>query len=301
MTQNLLIYHANCPDGFGAAWAFWKKFGEDIEFYPAYQSGVNQEEVLELARGRNVFMADLCFDSREFMLEIEAVSNSFVCLDHHKTSKEMCGDLDFCTFRMDRSGAVMAWEYLFPEIDIPPMLSHIQDRDIFIWEMIGSKEILTRLDTLEYNFEVWDRFNERLNSNSGKKEIIQEGQTQLVYLDYIVREHVRNKHMVNIRGYEVPAANAGIRGLQHEVATILAEGSPFGASYRSTGEFYTVSLRSKGEDAVDVSKIAESFGGGGHYHAAAFTIANLEELNANSEQGIEDGKATEQDQSKGKG
>ena len=287
MNNKILIYHANCPDGFGAAWAFWRKFGDDIDFMTAYQDGYDKKSVLNSIRGKEVYMADLCFDDRDFMIEISRAAKSFVVLDHHKTSKDKCEDLDFCTFRMDRSGAVMAWEYLFPEEDVPPILAHIQDRDIFIWELIGSKEILTRLDTLEYNFEVWDRFNSRLGSNNGLNEIVHEGEAQLVYLDYLVAEHIKHKHYLNIAGYIVPATNAGTRGLQHESATEMSIGQPFAASYRHTGDKYTVSLRSDGEEGVDVAKIAESFGGGGHFHAAAFMIDNLEGFIISEDEAIE--------------
>jgi hypothetical protein len=35
MKQRLVIYHANCIDGFTAAWAAWRKFGDDTEYVPA--------------------------------------------------------------------------------------------------------------------------------------------------------------------------------------------------------------------------------------------------------------------------
>ncbi len=30
----LVIYHANCADGFGAAFAAWLKFGDEAEYVP---------------------------------------------------------------------------------------------------------------------------------------------------------------------------------------------------------------------------------------------------------------------------
>ncbi len=31
----VVIYHKHCPDGFGAAYAAWKKFGDAAEYLPA--------------------------------------------------------------------------------------------------------------------------------------------------------------------------------------------------------------------------------------------------------------------------
>ena len=32
MSKVLCIYHANCADGFGAAWAVHRALGDDVEF-----------------------------------------------------------------------------------------------------------------------------------------------------------------------------------------------------------------------------------------------------------------------------
>lgn len=32
---DLCIYHGNCDDGFGAAWAIWMKWGNDVAYVPA--------------------------------------------------------------------------------------------------------------------------------------------------------------------------------------------------------------------------------------------------------------------------
>ena len=29
-----VLYHADCPDGFGGAYAAWKKFGDTAEYIP---------------------------------------------------------------------------------------------------------------------------------------------------------------------------------------------------------------------------------------------------------------------------
>ena len=34
LMKTLVLYHANCPDGFGAALAAWKHFGNEAEYVP---------------------------------------------------------------------------------------------------------------------------------------------------------------------------------------------------------------------------------------------------------------------------
>lgn len=53
MNKVLCIYHGNCQDGFGAAWAVRHALGEDmVEFYP----GVYQDEAPDV-RGRHATVA----------------------------------------------------------------------------------------------------------------------------------------------------------------------------------------------------------------------------------------------------
>ena len=52
---------------------------------------------------------------------------------------------------------------------------------------------------------------------------------------------------------------------------LLAKGCPFAAGYQDVGTKRNWSLRST-DEGVDVSKIAEKLGGGGHRNAAGFSI-----------------------------
>ena len=52
----LCIYHGNCADGFGAAWAVRKRFGDEVEFH----AGVYQTEPPDVS-GRDVVMVDFSY------------------------------------------------------------------------------------------------------------------------------------------------------------------------------------------------------------------------------------------------
>ena len=78
----LVIYHANCNDGFGAAYAAWRALRDFAEYLPM-QYG---DPVPDVA-GRNVFIFDFSF-SPEQMNEIYEASSTLVWRDHHKTAIE---------------------------------------------------------------------------------------------------------------------------------------------------------------------------------------------------------------------
>ncbi len=54
--NKICIYHANCMDGFGAAWTVFQKFGHDCEFLPA-QYG---DEIPDVT-GKDVYMVDFSY------------------------------------------------------------------------------------------------------------------------------------------------------------------------------------------------------------------------------------------------
>ena len=103
MKTRLVLYHANCMDGFSAAWAVWKKFGDaDTEYLPA-KYGDAPPDVTD----RDVVIVDFSY-KRDVMLTLNRAANQLLCLDHHKTAEADLKDLPFARFDMERSGAGMA-------------------------------------------------------------------------------------------------------------------------------------------------------------------------------------------------
>ena len=102
----LVIYHADCYDGFTAAWIA-RQVMPDCELFPA---SYGKPPPYELARERAVYVLDFSYP-REEMIELNECASALRVLDHHKTAEENCRGLAFCDFDMDRSGAGMAWDY----------------------------------------------------------------------------------------------------------------------------------------------------------------------------------------------
>ena len=104
---DLVIYHAQCSDGFGAAWAAWKLLGNKAEYYAATH-GDEPPDV----KGKNVAILDFSYDNqtiKDMIVEAE----SLIVIDHHKSAMIDLHDIPNTHFDMSHSGARLAWDF-FP-------------------------------------------------------------------------------------------------------------------------------------------------------------------------------------------
>jgi oligoribonuclease NrnB/cAMP/cGMP phosphodiesterase (DHH superfamily) len=88
MSDLLCIYHGNCADGFGAAMAVWKKYGDNCEFY----AGIYGEEPPD-CKDKNVIIVDFSY-KKDVMMKIINDCKSLIVLDHHKSAEEELFGLD---------------------------------------------------------------------------------------------------------------------------------------------------------------------------------------------------------------
>ena len=165
----LCIYHANCADGFGAAWVFRKAFPE-AEFHP----GRYGESIPDVA-GRIVVLVDFSY-SREDLLQMSEIAKGVLIIDHHKTASEALAGFPqvancrawthsakfgsrtvFTCFDMERSGAGLTWDFFFPNQPRPALINHIEDRDLWRFHLEGTREVQANLFSYPYDFEVWDK------------------------------------------------------------------------------------------------------------------------------------------------
>lgn len=265
--STVCIYHGNCPDGFGSAFAAWKKYGNTFDYYPANH---NTEPPWELITDKHVFLLDFSY-SKEYVIAMFQYAKVISIIDHHKSAIENLSDVLGLHKILDinKSGAVLSWEYFNKDKPVPEFLNYIQDRDLWKFELPNSKEVTTSILSYKYDFEVWDNYlYER-----PIPELVVEGSA--LYRKHIkdVNELIKTtKKRINILGYNVPIANAPYC-YASDICDILCENEPFACSYyfKNNDSIY-VSIRSKQNVGIDVSEIASRFGGGGHKHAAGFEI-----------------------------
>jgi oligoribonuclease NrnB/cAMP/cGMP phosphodiesterase (DHH superfamily) len=268
MNKKLCIYHGNCADGFGAAWVVRKFFGEDnVEFV----AGVYQTEPPDVT-GRDVIMVDFSY-KLPVVREMLQKCNSMLIIDHHKSAMEDLATVDIgakcpviAFFDLNHSGAMLAWNHFFSG-EPPQLLKHIEDRDLWRFQLEGTREIQAALFSYPYDFKIWDDFMKQ----GATASLFNEGCT-------IERKHFKDIHellkvcqrKLKIGGCIVPVASLPYT-LSSDAGHIMSKGEGFAACYYDTPTGRCFSLRSA-EDGMDVSEIAKLYGGGGHKHAAGFTV-----------------------------
>lgn len=261
----LCIYHGNCADGFAAAWVVRKALNGEVDFH----AGVYQNEPPDVA-GRKVIMVDFSY-KRPIMEKLAEASEGVTLLDHHKSAIEDLtagGPLFGVTsdFDLNRSGARIAWDWFFKPADCPALILHIEDRDLWRFQLPKTREIQAAVFSYPYDFEVWDGL-----MVADLDKLATEGAA-------IERKHHKDiaelvavtKRSMVIGGHEVQVANLPYT-MSSDAGHLMGKGEPFAACYWDTPNGRVFSLRSP-DDGVDVSEIAKKYGGGGHAHASGFRM-----------------------------
>lgn len=265
MTNVLIIYHADCRDGFCAAWVA-RKYYPDAEFVPAFY-GTEPPD----CTGKIVFMLDFSYPEAQ-MRRVISECRKLTVLDHHKTALATLTNIvapekDYqMRFDTEKSGARLTWEWFNgAKTAAPWLVDYTEDRDLWRWARAGSREINAGLSSYPLNFQIWDDLSE----NSPARFFL-EGESILRMEAQIADTHLAHAREVSIAGHRVKVVNCSVYTLTSVVAGRLAKDAPFGACYfdRADGKRQW-SLRSE-PGGVDVSEIAKAYGGGGHTHAAGF-------------------------------
>ncbi len=250
----VVLYHADCADGFGAAWALWKRFPE-AEYIPV-KHGHPPPAGLE---GQHVVMVDFSY-AREIIEHINQVAASFQILDHHVTAQAALAGLPYASFDMKKSGAVLAWEWAHQE-PVPWLLRYIQDKDLWEWRLPKSREISAALASYPFDFRVWDNLDQKMMEIEGQAILRLEG----TLIEKIVEEAV----LVSFQGETVPGVYSPV--MTSQIGERLCQGFPFCIIWHQQNGRRYFSLRSR-PGTTDVSAIAARYGGGGHVNAAGFSV-----------------------------
>lgn len=287
----VVIYHAGCLDGFGAAWAVWKRFPK-ATFIPATYGDVPPE----LSSDVDVAIVDFSY-SFETLARLAERVNKVLVLDHHKTAQaalENLPDADpqrlyaeasgsaldpwgefvrsdvklAAWFDARRSGCTLAWQFFHHSIQIPMLLSVMEDRDLWKFRLDDTREIYALVASYSLDFSIWGELAERVWSQ--RAAVVAEGQAIVRSFDKQVHDAVSStRRKMVVGGWKVPVANVPFF-MASDAGAILSRDQPFAATYYDKHDGTRIfSLRSQNY-GVDVSEVAKLYGGGGHKHAAGF-------------------------------
>lgn len=262
MKNIYILYHKNCTDGFGAAYAAWKKFKNKAKYFE-----VNYEEPIpEIEKNSTVYVLDFCL-TEEITEKIKQHSK-VITLDHHVASENKIKASNEFIYDLNRSGAKLSWDY-FHQGKENKLINHISDKDLGKFLLEHTKEIITGLESYVRNFEVWDKLNINQLYTEGSNILRNKNNEIRILLDKVYF-HKIGKH-------KVPVINTSV--YMGETAEKLLEIFPdakFSGTYyifeKNNKMYKKWSLRSK---KLDVHSVAKEYGGGGHTYSAAF----IEEIN----------------------
>jgi len=273
MKRIVVLYHTNCPDGFSAAWAAWRKFGARAEYYAV--------EPRELPKGvplekKEIYVVDNSLDPGT-VRRLERSGSRVVVIDHHGSSKSDVEQGTRFVFDLNHSGAVLAWRFFHPGRPVPELLRYIEDGDLWTFRLPHAHVLLSYIYTRPFGFAEWSALAREIETPSGRARALELGTFIEAYDRVLIDETVAKADRVRFAGRTVLAVNSSLKRIGSEVGNALVQKlPPLGIVWYEAGGVCRVSLRSN--KTVDVSKIARRFGGGGHPRAAGFTVRSVRHL-----------------------
>lgn len=275
LKPTIIIYHANCPDGFGAAYAAWKEFGDDATYIPWKDHSILPDGLTD----KTIYIVDFSF--REPLLkQLNDTNKHVVVIDHHQSARDDVTAYPQNIFDNNHSGCVLTWHYFHPEAPVPELLLQVEDHDLWRFHQPENREFNTALHQYPMTFEAWDELITNLADDNFRINFIAKGSLLAKFEDKLVADLLGYCERVRFHGYEVYAVNASriYRSvLGNELARLNEEtGIALGIVYYHYGGKVHISLRSRGN--VDVAKIAEAYGGGGHKNAASIRVDTFTDL-----------------------
>lgn len=273
--KDIVVFHHDDADGFASALPFYILHNGRGKYIPVqYNQPVPN---VELTKNTDLYIVDFSYPLKTLQ-DLQAKVGSILVIDHHKTSKEQLENFEHAIFDVTKAGAQLCWEYVFPNSKIPMLIQYVSDRDLWKFELKGSKDFVAgmkgsgRFRDLAY----WDKV---FHDDKEFAKVMESG-VVLNNADegYANSFSKSNKYaIVKFRGLTCALYNTTY--LISEMAQAIyarPEGDiDMTMSYFVTKELDMVfSMRAPSNNDVDVGAIAASFPkGGGHVKAAGFSMS----------------------------
>lgn len=163
-----VLYHADCIDGFGAAYAAWCHFGDRADYRPLHHG---QPWKMAEISGHDVFILDFSFPP-DVLQEMAGLAHSVTQIDHHASAYQAWADKLLAdenglfsyrhptlpltlAFDLQKSGARLAWEHFQPGQATPLALRHIEDQDVWRFALPGTRAFCRALRLQPFEFAIW--------------------------------------------------------------------------------------------------------------------------------------------------
>lgn len=305
----VVAYHDHCIDGFTSAYIAHKALsqrGAEVILLPMKYDDLSLAKLKKTLAENEVNQLHIVDFSLSVPLlkyiSIEYPETIVTVLDHHKTaferylnievtketSKELEGkDLSvrvagaYVKLCLTKSGAGICWDYFFTGAARPELVNYVEDYDIWQFKYgLATKYINCYINTLvNRDIKAWTKLESQLDDPETKANILAQGRDLYNQHQAKVIELASTAYKFELNG--IPCLAVDIDPSEYKYindigAALTERCGTFGVVISSNEVEYKYSLRSNGD--VDVAKIAEEFGGGGHVSAAGFALTKLHRL-----------------------
>lgn len=303
---DIVVYHKNCADGYGAAYIFYRYFKQlgidnNKEFiamaHAAPNDLTNRIEILPRLTGKNVVFVDIV-PPENVLIECIKGPNRAVALDHHKGMKKTLETYPDLTaqhiyFDISHSGVGLAWEFCYPNNNnIPKFLKLIEDRDIWTKKYEETDSFVTAFyRSVPFQFIEYEQFDEHIAGHVGElnyQRCIDEGRIVLKYQQVELKTNVfpsavEKHYKFNGKVYGCRLINTSNN--ISELGEIMCsqpfkngEKCHFAIMWYFDHNKNCVKVSLRAQDAVDTSDIAKQFKGNGHPNASGFSVTGSQSI-----------------------
>lgn len=272
MTKRLCVFHEADNDGRCSA-AIVKRKYPDIELVGwDYGKEIPWNKIKETDE---LILVDLSFQPYDLMKKVTDLTK-LIWIDHHITSINYYRENKIPgTIILEKGigACVLTWEYYFPDNKVPYSVQLLGEYDV--WN-------LTNIHTMPFQYgmkiqdtnpgsSIWNNIFEMTSLDT----IINEGYIILKYIENTYKDLAEKyAYEKEIDGLKFLVANNPHRTSQYFDAIWDIRKYDGVISYFWTGDYWNVSLYTS-KESIDVSKIAEKYGGGGHKKAAGFQVDDI--------------------------
>ena len=282
----MVIYHKGCQDGLAAAACVCKYTFKEADYLPLFvpmgygdvKGFLAKPDIVEVVKDKNILFLDFSFKKKD-LEHLKTLAKKVMVLDHHETAMKELKDVEGCFFDMKESGASMAWNYFFPGEIAPLYIKYVKDRDLWAWQFRKNSEPfnygvvdIRSKDALPFAYTIYFKDSEVLLAVEHGKRIMAKNKK-------IIEERVKKAEIrivtIGKKEYKIMILELDSHLLISETAeymythndvcfTVIWQHNPVKGEYK-------LSFRTN-QPEINVGKIAEYYGGGGHAKASGAAI-----------------------------
>ena len=287
-------FHHNDLDGYCSA-----------RIVAVYENDFNSDDFIEVdyktllpidrvSKNEKVYIVDYSISENTYqsLVELLKITNDIIWIDHHVSSIKMLENHRELSVILDNpnsivntlysySGAALTYMSLYKKADynsIPTYIRFVSDYDTWKYEYGKDTEYFKcGMEMYPYKpfDEIWEKLEKDIDREDFLSGLIESGRSIRVYLEQNYKfKRSYLSYEVELDGYKCLVVNldgnSWVFGdeIENQVYDVFI-------LWHYDGEYYSYSLYSSNKRDVDVSKIAENHGGGGHKHASGFKLKEL--------------------------